>query len=433
MPTTLSYKPQVRSLVMLGLPSSARPGASVAAPMAVEPERWDVTLAAYGSAGMVSVTLALRGGDHPMSVGPGVASADQLVRNLLTATQTTLVTIDVYVGRPNSPTRWNSADLTQVFSGYLDLVDWEFDTDTVTITGRDASSLLMDSRTLSNFGNLTPDQIATQFAKDVGLTPLVTHVKTLAGSFYQQDTIHMGYVPRQKWDILLYLARSVGFDVFVTPQRQLYFGPPPQPTTPPLVFSWLDPAAPFGTALMRCKITHSPRRNRTFKVLVKSYHPKTTQIITGTSIVLGIPIPTETTKTLPAGTYRGQGPAGSLVFNELTAALEGKPVYQFHVAGLTPDQAQKRAEAIAQNIARHELIADIAVEGNAAITPQTVLSFRGLGHGFDTQAFYPQRVRHIFQVPQGRGGQNEGWITEVTALNLPPSAVDDPSLAITAS
>jgi hypothetical protein len=431
----VAYLPQVRSVVVLGLAPSVRPPGSPAVgmhPVAVQAERWDVSLSAYGSAGTVSVTFALhgaQGGGH----GPGAATADALALNFLEASRVGLVTIDVYVGRPPDSASWSSADLTRVFSGYLDLVDWEFDTDTVTISGRDASSLLMDSRTLTNYANWTPSQIATQFATDAGLTPLVTSSTVLAGQFYQEDTIHTGFVPRQKWDVLLYLARSVGFDVFVTQNKELYFGPPPSATSPPFVFSWMDPQAPWGTALMKCKMTHSPRRNRTFKVLVKSYHPKTTELVTGSVTVLGESIPITTTKTMQAGTYRGQGPAGSTVFNELGTALEGKPVYQFHVAGLKPDQAQARAEAIAQNIARHELIADVTVEGNASLTPRSVVAFRGLGHGFDSQLFYPQRVRHIFQVPQGRGGEGEGWVTEMSALNLPPSAVDDPSQAILGS
>jgi hypothetical protein len=418
---SVAYLPVVRSAVLLG-----------GLPEPVPVQSWTVTLGAYGSAGMVTATTAiLSQGDTTLPTG--------LLALMQQQTQTT---IDVYVGRVDDPTRWGTGDLTHVFSGLVDLTQWELETNTLTIRGRDWSSLLMDARTNDTYGNMTPSAIATLFAQQVGLAPQVTPWSTQAGFYYQRDTVHIGMIPRQKWDLLLYLARSIGFDVYVTPERQLYFGPPPAPSVPPVVFSWMTPDAPLGQSLLTCKITHSPRRNQTFRVLVKSYHPKTTQVVTGDTIVLGVDVALPTTRTLRAGTYRGQGPAGSTVYNELAASLEGKPVFEFVIPGLTPQQAQDRAEAIAADIARRELVVDASTEGTPGLTTRSVIQFRGIEHparpavwagipgGMDSRPFYPQRVVHRFTL--GPGATAAGFVTEFTALTIPQSAASDPSEALAA-
>ena len=439
-------------------------------PISLNITKWTCNLSTYGSPGTFEITTSLS--NSPDIIGlvqetiktPFIQDLNKL--NNEKAWQSTiqqLVDVEIWVGYVDNPSNWVKEQLTRVFHGFIDITRWIYDKDELIIQGRDFSGLLMDTKafvTTSEIDALSAQTsvsaVATKFAKQVNLQAIVEPAINHDGSpitidfVYQNENIRGG-IPRSKWDILLFLARAARFEVFVDPNKFLYFGPPPQPG----LNSWkqlqnlnIDPKSLFNNlkfywksqdqqlhkydSIKTIEFKHNPRRNKTFEILVKSYHPKSTQIVESRMVVLGIPITISSGKTVRAGIYRGQ--AEQTIFNELSSTFSQKnvPIYIFHKDGLNPTQAQQLAEEIAFDLAKREFIVDFTVLGNPNINNHSTIQFVGVDRVFSVTAtgnvkrfegikFYPSSVEHSF------GMDANGFTTKVQCLNIPPASTADPT------
>ncbi|WP_259384392.1 hypothetical protein, partial [Bacillus thuringiensis] len=106
--------------------------------------------------------------------------------------------------------------------------DIEFDplAGTLSISGRDLTATLIDTKTNEGFLNKTASQIVGILAGRHGLTPVATSTSQLVGTYYTQNHISQTQ-ERSEWDILVELADFEDFDVFVT-GRELHFQPRPK-------------------------------------------------------------------------------------------------------------------------------------------------------------------------------------------------------------
>ena len=123
------------------------------------------------------------------------------------------------------------ASFVSLVQGVVDSVSIDPTLGLVRLDGRDLTSALIEARTQETFANRTSSEIASLLAQRHNLTPQVIATTTPVGRYYQSehDRITLNQFSRTttEWDLLVFLARQEGFDVFVQGQT-LYFQPAAQ-------------------------------------------------------------------------------------------------------------------------------------------------------------------------------------------------------------
>jgi hypothetical protein len=122
------------------------------------------------------------------------------------------------------------ASFTSLVQGAVDRVSLDPTFRLVYLDGRDLTASLIETPTQETFANRTSSEIASVLAARHNLTPRVSATSTPVGRYYQSEhdrtTLNQFSRTTTEWDLLVFLARHEGFDVFVQGQA-LYF----QPTT----------------------------------------------------------------------------------------------------------------------------------------------------------------------------------------------------------
>lgn len=375
---------------------------------------WSVQVGAFGSIGTVTISTTR----DLLQVSEA---------NLTEAAESAnVVPLDVYV-------TLDDGDEEHIFGGGYDISRWDFDRDEIQIEGRDAAAPLVDAKevfTGDGFRNQRPTGLARTIAARYGLgfqgsgganEPYI-------GTIYDEEAV-FSVTPQTPWSVLLFLARTVGYEVRVTPDAQLVFGPP-QPQNSLILTYMATPDQEDVIPVRNLRMTHSPRRNKSFSVIVQSFHPQMTRVVRSEAQVADRRVVTGRTQNIPAGTYWAS--AAKAVKNQFSAGLQGTPVYTFHIDGLTPEQANAKARAIAEDIAKRQLVVTGVIDGRPNLQPQDQIVIRegkyGALNDFAGVTMFVNSVRHAFTIPSMSGG--EGFITEFTALAIPPAAVDDPSVPL---
>ena len=331
---------------------------------------------------------------------------------------------------------------------------WHYDQDLIEIQARDYAGVLVDQkRVLTKIGSaaiaalnpLVPGQtltaqgiavqnqkvgqIVTSIAQEFGFTPVLNlddgnpTYGTLYGS---QDTVFMA-VPQSLWSILNTLARDTGYDVYVTPNKQLVFGTIGA-NLPTLQLAYGMNTVPVDAVPCRdLFIDHSPRRNSTFRVLVMSYDPAKRQTGIGRANHVGLNM--AGSAGLKEGLWTGQD---ALAVDQKIASLNRGanqvPLYTFHFDGLTAQQAQDKAASIATDIAKRELIMHTRIDGDPTLLPTQPTTIEGLiDPNFAANTFYLNSIEHQFQLgrgshhtqAQGGGRSSGGFWTHIVALDVP--------------
>ena len=341
---------------------------------------------------------------------------------------------------------------THLWGGEIDDTDWDFDTDTVTISGRDWAGILVDQKiTLANFApessslavpsstvglsggpatsynvqNQSAVSLLSQIAKAHGLIPEPLNVST------EEATVPVGNIlaenavfssqPLPEWEIIQAISRIYGWNTYVTPNKKLVFGPP-KVSLNKLRVGWNLPTLPPGVLpCFNLQVQHQPRRNNSFLVVVETYNVSTLEVH---QALVGLPSQHEFLtyplfKANKAGFYTttSLGPNVSAV----TALFKnlGKEVYLIHKAGLTPSQASRLAESIALDLAKREIIVSFSLDGNPSIKPFDTLELQGSLSGFEGRKFFVQQVHHSFELPDGGSIGTSGFLTHVKAWTLP--------------
>jgi len=350
--------------------------------------------------------------------------------------------VDLYVTDQDGNT-------THPFSGeYLD-GDFDYTTDAVSVHARDWSGPLVDQkRALTTLlsgssGELSPEQansgvstqnqtltnIVTQIAQQFSLTPDVRLNSNISNSnadygaiFGDSTDTILTAVPQSLWGVLTRLARQTGNVVYVTPEKHLVFGEAGAGLET-LQFTWRQNLPALNSLpLMKLKFHHNPRRNLTFKVMVKSYDPTVLQLTSGQAFVIGSNYSPDGTSTVSAGAW------GGAEASQISAAIGSSkknaiPVYVFHVDGLTASQAQSRAEAIANDIAKRELIATCTGDYLPDVQPSQQAQIRGLiNPQFASHTYFVTAFTHSFTM-----GKDEGELeTTLTMLDRQPEGQGKP-------
>jgi hypothetical protein len=258
--------------------------------------------------------------------------------------------------------------------------------------------------------------LVTAIANQFGLTPDL-RLSQASGSDPEIGTIFgaggdtiLTTVPQSLWGVLMRLARDTGNEVYTTPDKHLVFGVPGAGLEP-LTFCWKqNPPQGDALPLLDLNIEHNPRRNLTFRVLVLSYNPTTRQTVKGQAYVIGSDRATAGGGMVRAGAWSGAN-ASSIQSAIGTGAASKKnaiPLYTFHVDGLTQAQANFRAQSIAADISKRELIVQGAADIIPGIAPSQPARLDGdIDDGFLSHQYYVTSYSHTFSMPQGGGGKAE--------------------------
>jgi hypothetical protein len=389
---------------------------------------FEVTSGAYGSVGhLVASTSRL-----------AVAAAGINLIGLA-ANAASGMPVDIYVTLDGTR--------THIFSGEYVTGTWEFDQDLIEIHARDWAGPLVDQkRILSSIAggiqtvaqqagkgvetqNQTLSQIVSAIAQQFSLIPDLrlqkTENPTMGTLFGSDDTVYWAS-PYSLWAILNKLARDTGNEVYVTPDKHLVFGTPGAGLTPITLSYHYDPP-PAGTyPCYGLKIEHNPRRNLTFQVMVLSYDPGKAQTTQGQAVVMGTNVNASDTVTVHAGAWSGADATAisSALGNSLNS--NNMPVYTIRIDGLTQTQAQNMAVAIANDIAKRELILTAETDGIPAVAPLNPMTLVSdivepefLGH-----QFWINKYTHTLRMGGGKNKRAD-FRTTITALDLQLEGVGD--------
>ena len=393
-------------------------------------ESFNLTNGAYGSTGRGSLVTS-------------IIALEALNINLiqLASAKASEVEVDVYMQQgTNSPVK--------IFGGEFISSSWDYDQGTVEVHMRDWAGVLIDQKKVllnvaqdaatvvaplepgasESFSissqNQTLSQLVTAIANLYSLTPVLnlqTANNPTIGQIYGNDDTIYTPVPQSLWTILTHLALDTGYEIYTTPSKQLVFGTPGAglPTT---TLNYNTAVIPKKSlACNKLTLSHNPRRNSTFRVLVISYDPGKAQATLGRADYIGADIAGA------AGLSAGLVSGASVVNTDATLAkLESQlgkiPLYSFHVDGLTAAQAQTKATAIATDIAKREFMMSVEIDGLSTLLPTQMLKLTGnVDPAFLGQTYYCTSYTHSFKMPKSGKSLDDGYSTTIQALNFPIS------------
>ena len=278
-----------------------------------------------------------------------------------------------------------------LIQGAVDQVDIDFLAGAARISGRDLTAALIESRTQETFANQTSSEIAQTLAQRHNLTAQVTKTTTPVGRYYQNehDRITLDQFSRAttEWDLLVFLARQEGFDIFVR-GTTLFFQPP---SSLPETAILLEPSA-----LLDLRLERALTLARDIEVTVKSWNSRQQSAFAQTARAHG-------------GKSKGGSPQR----------------YVYVRPNLTPDQALKLSQQLLAEITRHERVISATMPGELTITPRSLLTLQGTGTEFDQTYHVDEIERHL---------RFEGGFTQrIRAKNLDPHSQATPPADIVAS
>jgi hypothetical protein len=393
--------------------------------------RAQITGGSHGSTGHATVTSSITALDG--------ASVDLLE---IAQDAPTVLPVDIYLAQDGSGP-------VHLFGGEYLKANWRFKADTVSVHARDWSGLLIDQKrvltnVLAGMGALAPGEVSgagvstmnqplsrlvTAIAKQFGLTPDLRLAQGAGsdpeiGSIFGSggDTV-LTAVPQSLWGILMRLARDTGNEVYTTPDKHLVFGVPGAGLAP-LTFAWKqNPPQGDALPLLDLNIEHNPRRNLTFRVLVLSYDPTARQTVKGQAYVIGSDRSTSGNTTIRAGAWSGANAAAiaSSIGSGPASKKNAIPLYTFHVDGLTQAQANLRAQSIAADIAKRELIVNGVADIIPGIAPSQPATLDGnIPAGFLSHQYYVTGYTHTFNMPQGGAARAAELDTSFMLLDVQP-------------
>ena len=304
---------------------------------------------------------------------PVLANGPEFSSLLVTADT---VPVQVYVGYPNNPLRFTTSDLTKIMDGQMDTARWSvgLNGEGVTISGRNKTGMLIDTKILQKYPNLTSSAIATMFANEHGLTPVVTATTALAGTYYNNQSAALG-TDISEWDLLLYLAKRENFVVRVR-GNTLLFGPYSSVVGVPAAIVYT-----YGYDIQAMDLERSPHAAKNIAVTVLSFDRNKKQQIKEFK---------ETAASTTQFSTKIQGQIGQRAKYSVT----------YTIPGLTRQQAQNRAAEILASLSRTQIIGSITTAGNTSLTTDGQVELNGCGQGLD-QRYYINRVTHTFDANNG--------------------------------
>jgi phage protein D len=254
----------------------------------------------------------------------------------------------------------------------------------VHLEGRDLTVPLLETRTHETFANRTSSEIATLLAGRHNLTPCVCPTITPVGRYYQDehDRITLNQFSRTttEWDLLVFLARQEGFDVFVE-GATLNFQPSAQSIDAAVLLHPND--------LLELRLERSLTLAHDIEVVVKSWNSRQNSAFAQSALGAC------------SSDTRGSDPSAA-----------SPQRYVLVEPNLTPDQALRLAQRRLAELTRHERVMEFSMPGELVLTPRSTVMLDGSSSEFD-QVYY-------VDVIERRLRYDGGFIQRVRATNTSP-------------
>lgn len=341
----------------------------------------------------------------------------------------------------------------RIFGGEHVATDFDMDAGIVHIVGRDYAGRLVDQHKVltsvardvtASLAPLTPGQsakgvdvptqntkiskIVSSIATAYGFTPIINmgDDHTYGSILGSDDTTFMP-VPMSVWEILNHLARETGNEVYTTPNKELVFGVPGAGLPHQDISYNLSPNQPPASATQvpgrALNIKHNPRRNASFRVIVFSYYVSSKKTSIGRATVISPNLGGR--GKLKEGLYTGaEATAVDKQVSNLQHSTSSQgitiPLYSYHMDGLTPEQANAKAKAIAIDISKRELILNVQTDMLPNLRPTQIIKLMGaVLPGMLGPDYYVNQFTHTFNLGGERGDDAGGLLTHIHALNVP--------------
>jgi hypothetical protein len=273
----------------------------------------------------------------------------------------------------------DGVSFTSLIQGEADSVALDPVRRVVRLDGRDFTASFIEARTQETFSNRTASEIATILASRHGLSAVVTPTTTPVGRYYhdQHDRITLNQFSRSttEWDLLVFLARHEGFNVFVS-GTSLYFQPAIQDLASAIPVQTTD----FIDVRMKRSLTLA----RQIMVTVESWNSRLQSTF-------------------------AQSVISSLAYGGDYGALQN---YILMRPNLTPDQALKLAQQRVAELTAHERVIEATMPADLVLTPRNVLNLFGTNSDFDQLYLIDSIERNI--------SAEGGFIQRVRAYNSSP-------------
>lgn len=150
----------------------------------------------------------------------------------------------------------SAASWTTLITGKVDDIQVDPEQGTVHLSGRDLTSLLVDTKIQNAYADKTTSEILAVFAQEHGLAADVTPTTRKVGTFYksEHDKLSLGNFSKQtnEWELACYLARQVDQDIWID-DKGLHTRPAvdpggPNAKPPPLVYVGRGASNPVASA-----------------------------------------------------------------------------------------------------------------------------------------------------------------------------------------
>lgn len=298
--------------------------------------------------------------------------------------------IELFAGFPADPDAYSEEELSSLTYGRVDDLAFDPVSREITISGRDLTAELIDTKTTETFQNLTSSQIAIQIAERHGLTPVVTPTKQFVGKYYQIDNVRMNQ-QRSEWDMLTALAGQEQFSVYIK-RRELHFKPKVEASADPYVLKWEKPSdqnGAFGFNGMRLNFSRALTLARGVVVTVMSMAQKGQKV---------------------KATYP----------NKIATIKPGRSApaaqqYTYTYSNLTFEGALQKAKELHEQISQHEVKLSATLPADNVLTVDNLISVIGTETAFD-QTYYPESINREMD-------RQTGYVMSVRAKNHSPDAV----------
>lgn len=301
----------------------------------------------------------------------------------------TEIEVELFVGFPLDPDSYTDADLDTMLLGVVDDISGELPSRVLTVTGRDFTSKLMDSKTSEKYPNLTASAVAIKMAEKYGLKPVVTATSEKIGRYYETDHVDL-QIEQTEWDVLTWLARQEQFSVFIR-GRELHFQPQATADQAPYIIQYAPQTddEPQSGTVQHVTFGRTLTVAKDVSVTVRSWNSKNKSGFQRVSTRRG-------------GGGRRNGRTGDV------------QKYSYNIGGLTPDQAQQRADQLAAEITKHRMKIGVSGPADNKLMIDASIKLIGTGTAWD-QVYFPDSINRSLTF-------DGGYTWEISAKNQSPES-----------
>lgn len=265
------------------------------------------------------------------------------------------------------------SDLQSLVLGQIDDVSLDLDTGTVSLTGRDLTAMLIDTKVTQTWPDQTASQIVTKLAGIAGLIPQATATTLPTGKYSkgQYDALRRD-VPM--WDMITTLAEMEGFDAYVN-GRTLYFGPAQADGDPYVItYSRDQSSIAVNTSAVDVKLKRSLTLAKDISVTVISYNRA------------------KKTPIKAVAKRQGAAKSASTSFRQGSTSQN----YTLRRTNLTQAQAQQLAEKTLADLSTHEkTFSAVIPDDDGTLTSRSKARISGTGTDWDTDYFIDTVTREF--------------------------------------